>query len=99
MAFNYNRVLTPELKKHVDGNVDASKYEGNDFVRIDTAGQISRFTDSMTPEQYRRFDWNRAEIVILNYASKVFNSTKHDSSYPESKGKKRRTGMSARRLY
>ena len=98
MAFDYNKVLTLEVKKDIDRNVMAAKYEGNDFVRINAMGLISRFTEGLTTEQYRNFDWGKAEKVILNYASKVFKSKKYDSELPENKKGRKLSGMVARGL-
>lgn len=64
-SLDYSAMFTPEAIKHMGDSVVAAIFEGNDQVRIDSDGIISKFSDTLTPEQYRAFNQEEAEKALF----------------------------------
>lgn len=72
----YNKILTPQNKKIINDSVKASIAENNNTVLINTNRMISLHEDKLTPKEYSKFDSDKAEDFILDYANKKFDKAK-----------------------
>jgi hypothetical protein len=74
-AYNYNKLLTPEVKKHIEQSILAAYYEhGNiDVVVIESDGIIGKYIDRYidTAEEYKKFDWDEAENFLEDTLEKM----------------------------
>lgn len=72
---DYQSILTPAVKNSIRMSCQGARNEENDTVYIDSDRVISEFLDTVTPEEYANFNWERAEEVIFNYSNDLFEST------------------------
>lgn len=70
-SLDYSAMFTPDAIKHMGDSVVAAIYEGSGHVRIDSDEIISKFADTLTPEQYRNFKQEDAEKVLFEGLSQV----------------------------
>lgn len=70
-SLDYSAMFTPDAIKHMGDSVVAAIYEGSGHVRIDSDEIISKFADTLTPEQYRNFKQEDAEKVLFEGVSQV----------------------------
>jgi hypothetical protein len=80
-SFDYNRLLTPAVISGIKGSVEAAKADGNDSVNIDSDRIISLFTDKLSPEEYKNFDQDKAENVLLDYAGKLLQTENKENDH------------------
>ena len=69
---NYSRLLTPQAKRHIAMSIKAAKFEGNDYVCIDSDRIISLFASTLTHEEYKKLDWEVAEDFLFEYTENKF---------------------------
>lgn len=62
---DYNRMLSPEIIAYLDRSVKAAREEGNEETAIDSDRIISDFSDKLSTEEYKAFDWAKAETVLF----------------------------------
>lgn len=62
---DYNRMLSPEIIMYLDRSVKAARAEGNEATAIDSDRIISDFSDKLSTEEYKSFDWEKAEAVLF----------------------------------
>jgi hypothetical protein len=70
-SLDYSAMFTPDAIKHMGDSVVAAIYEDRGHVRIDSDEIISKFADTLTPEQYRNFKQEDAEKVLFEGLSQV----------------------------
>ncbi len=70
-AIDYGAILTPAVERHMRASVLAAQYEGNNNTRIDADSIVSRFTDHMSPAQYKAFDQKKAENILFSRLAEV----------------------------
>ncbi len=70
-SLDYSAMLTPEAVKHMGDSVVAAIFEGHDQVRIDSDGIISKFSDTLTPQQYRGFNQGEAEKTLFSALAEI----------------------------
>ena len=68
---DYNMLLTPKVKRHIEDSVSAAIYEGNDNVCLNTDSILSNFGYRLNPVEYNCFDWQAAEDFLFEYADKL----------------------------
>jgi hypothetical protein len=66
---DYNKLLTNDVKKIINDSIHAAKFDNVKPV-IDTDKIISLFTDKLSPDEYEKFDWDKAEDFLLDYLKK-----------------------------
>lgn len=71
-TINYNQILTSEVIAHINKSVVAAKAGRTDCVCIDSDRIISNFSDKLTTEQYKSFNWDLAEDFLFGYAENKF---------------------------
>ena len=62
---DYNRMLSPEIIAYLARSVKAAREEGNEETAIDSDRIISDFSDKLSTEEYKAFDWEKAEAVLF----------------------------------
>ena len=62
---DYNRMLSPEIITYLDRSVKAAREEGNEETAIESDRIISAFSDKLSAEEYKAFDWEKAESVLF----------------------------------
>lgn len=67
----YEFLLTEEFKTHVIDAVLEAITDGDDCAHVDYDGYLSKHVDSLTEEQYKDFDWQQAEIFLMNHVQIV----------------------------
>ena len=78
-SLNYNKILTPQVKKILHDSILAAEYEGNiDEVYIDTDQIITSFLDkvNLSPQDYANFDYEKAEDFLLDTLERMKKSIK-----------------------
>ena len=73
---NEEKILTASVKKHINESVNASIFEGNDTVAINSDRIISLHQDKLTPKEYSSFDVDKAEKILFRYTDKMLK--KHE---------------------
>lgn len=62
---DYNKMLSSETIKLLEMSVKAARAEGNEATAIDSDRIISAFSDKLSAEEYKAFDWEKAESVLF----------------------------------
>lgn len=62
---DYNKMLSSETIKLLEMSVKAARAEGNEATAIDSDRIISDFSDKLSTEEYKAFDWEKAEAVLF----------------------------------
>jgi hypothetical protein len=78
-SFNYNKLLTPKAKKHIDQSIQAARFEGNKDVFIDVDMIIADYEDKQPDSKYGEVDEDKAFKFLKDYSSKLFKKTKKES--------------------
>jgi len=72
-TFNYSKMLTPDVLRHLKMSIKAAQAEGNDDVAIESDQIISRFMDKIPHEQYKFFNFDDAEEFLFDTLEKLKN--------------------------
>ena len=62
---DYNKMFSPEIIKHLEMSVKAARAEGNEATAIESDRVISDFSDKLSTEEYKAFDWEKTEAVLF----------------------------------
>jgi hypothetical protein len=60
-------------KQVIIDSIKSAKYEGNDFVKLDTDSMISLYADKVSTAEYSKLDIELIENEIFEYAESIFN--------------------------
>lgn len=67
----YQKILTPENKKHLRESVKAAMADGNTETSINSDKMISNFMDTLTPEQYKNSYTGEIEDFLFDELEKI----------------------------
>lgn len=67
-------ILTPAVKKQILDAAKSAKYEGNDFVYLDSDRIISIYCDGLTPEEYAELDFEEIEDLLFGHADSILKT-------------------------
>jgi nicotinamide riboside kinase len=70
---DYSKILTGQVKRHIQMSVTAAKADGKDCAYIEADRITSLFCDKLTPKEYAEFDQVQAENVLFSYLDSIFN--------------------------
>ena len=62
---DYNRMLSPEIIAYLERSVKAAREEGNEETAVESDRILSDFSDKLSTEEYKAFDWEKAEAVLF----------------------------------
>ena len=62
---DYNKMLSSETISLLEMSVKAARAEGNEATAIESDRVISDFSDKLSTEEYKAFDWEKAEAVLF----------------------------------
>jgi hypothetical protein len=68
---DYLKMFTPEVLKHLRDSVLAAQYEDNSQARIESDRILALFGDTLTTQQYKNYDWNKAEDVLFGKLEEI----------------------------
>ena len=60
-------------KQLIIDSIKSAKYEGNDYVQLDTDRMISLYADKISSADYSKLDIELIENEIFEYAESIFN--------------------------
>ena len=70
-SLDYSAMFTQEAIDHMGDSVNAAIFEDHDKIRIDAGGIISKFVETLTPEQRQSFNQKEAERVLFDGLKEV----------------------------
>ena len=62
---DYNKMLSSETITLLEMSIKAARAEGNEETAIDSDRIISAFSDKLSTEEYKAFDWEKAEALLF----------------------------------
>ena len=65
-------LITTQVKKQLDDSIKSARFDGNDCVYINSDRILSLYTDSLTHDEFKNFDWEKSEALLFDYIENNF---------------------------